>query len=96
MEYVLNKFKKKKRSWWRRIFSSEYTRSDYCCDDVWVRNDKFRLVKFPSKINIDGKWGIFSPFDKFLGRIESREVPLEWADNIIKKEMNDKSEEGTV
>jgi len=90
----LSKFKKsKKRSWWRRIFSSEYTRADYDCDDVWIRNDKFRLLKFPSTINKDGKWGVFSPFDKFLGRIESREAPLDWADSIIKNAMHEKTEE---
>jgi hypothetical protein len=89
----LNKEKKKGNNKnWRRKFSSEYTRADNGCDDVWIRIDKFYLVKFPSKINKEGKWGLFTPLDDFMERIGSKSPPLDWADKIIAAKMHTKEE----
>ena len=77
----------KNKFWWRKIFSSEYKRVDYDCEQVWIRNDQFRLVKFESSQDTDGKWGLFTPFEKFLGRCGSTEAPIKWADTVINKEI---------
>jgi len=82
---------KKRKYWWRRLFSSELTRTDACMDDTWIRNDKFILVKFPSSLKEDGKWGVFTPLDRFIGRCSSRNIPMNWANKLIAEKMHDKS-----
>lgn len=81
----------KKKHWWRRIFSTERTRSDADMADVWIRNDKFILVKFPSSMKSEGKWGVFTPLDRFIGRTASKASPLNWANKLIAEKMHDKS-----
>ena len=74
---------KRKKLNWRRLFSYEYQPADYGCEDVWIRSDQYRLVKFPSSLKQEGKWGVFTPLDKFLGRCSSKTPPFEWADQVI-------------
>ena len=81
----------KNKYWWRRLFSNELTRADAEMSDVWIRNDSFRLVKFPSSMHTDGKWGIFTPLDRFIGRCSSSSPPFNWANKLIADKMNDKS-----
>ena len=82
---------KNNKYWWRRIFSGEQKRVDMGMDDVWIRNDRFILVKFPSTIRYEGKWGVFTPLDRFIGRTESKSPPLNWANKLIAEKMHDKS-----
>jgi hypothetical protein len=81
----------KNKYYWRRLFSIEFTRADYSCDDVWIRNDKFKLVKFPSSLDRSGKWGIFTPLDDFIARTASSSVPIKWANEVIAEKMHDKN-----
>jgi len=81
----------KNNFWWRKIFSGEYTRADYDCEEVWIRNDNYRLLIYPNSVvlNTYGKWCLFDPNDAFIDRIESKNPPFNWADNkinIYKKE----------
>ena len=71
--------------WWRKIFSGEYTRADYDCEEVWIRNDNYRLLIYPDSqvLNIYGKWCLFDPDDNFIDRKESRTTPFNWADQTI-------------
>ena len=80
-----------KKYWWRRQFTHEKQRADAECEDVWIRNDKFILVKFPSDLRISCKWGVFTPLNMFIDRHPSGPPPLQWADKIIAKSMNDLS-----
>jgi hypothetical protein len=78
---------KKIKSSWRRLFSKEYTRADYNYQDVWINTQKFRLVRCEDSYNQEGKWLLFTPLDKFLGRCSSPTLPSQWADDIINKEI---------
>jgi len=76
--------------WWRRQFTHERQRVDAGCEDVWVRNDKFLLVKFSSSLHIEGKWGVFTPLNRFLDRCQSGSPPINWANKLIANKMNEK------
>lgn len=75
---------------WRRLFSHELSRADHDCDDVWIRHDKFKLVKFPSSRYSNGKWGIFTPLEVFMDRCSSKYPPTDWANKIIAQKMHDR------
>ena len=72
---------------WRKIFTYEYRRCDYDCAEVWTNEDSFRLVKFHGNLEMDGKWCLFSPFDKMLGRTSGKNAPTDWADSVISKDL---------
>ena len=75
--------------WWRKIFSTEYKRADYECEEVFIRNDKYRLVKYKDQLNTYGKWCLFDPKETFIDRTASKSVPFYWANNKIKKYNKD-------
>jgi len=79
---------------WRKAFTSEYDLPDYDCDAVWVRTDKYKMVKFPSTFKIDGKWGVFDKDGEFIDRRCSDSPPFLWANAVIKMFERQKTKSG--
>ena len=79
----------RKHNTWRRIgqYSKDFTRADYNYEESYISYDRFRLCKNFSTQTQDGKWILFSPLDKTLGKVNSNTIPWQWADAIIDKEM---------
>lgn len=78
------------KSAWRpvRINSPDFNRADQNCDEVLINKSSFRLCKYKSNLKQEGKWLLFSPMEKFLGRCSSPYPPTKWAEEIINKEMS--------
>jgi hypothetical protein len=77
----------KRRSNWRKLFSKEYKRCDYNCEEILINNLQFRLVKYEDNIQCAGKWLLFDSKENFIGRCSSPTPPTDWADNLVDKEL---------
>jgi len=69
---------------WRKPLSCEMMRCDYDCEDIYMWQS-YRLVKFPSSLHIDGKWGLFDVRNNLIDKTQSIRPPFSWASQKILK-----------
>lgn len=81
----MNNNYRSKRNWFRLTPKyKEFKRCDYNYEESYISDDSFRLCKMSTS---EGKWLLFSPLDKFLGRMSYHGIPEVWANTQIDKEM---------